>query len=124
MLKIPPDYTFLVQIALFIALWLVLKRLWFDPALRIIHERAARSEAGCPALAVAQLRALRRPTRLLPTRPTDRVLPGARRTVAGSTRCGRTGPSRSDSAACRARPECRRAAGDRRAAPSRLASRG
>jgi F-type H+-transporting ATPase subunit b len=46
MLKIPPDYTFLVEIVLFVALWLVLKRLWFDPALRVIRERAARSEGA------------------------------------------------------------------------------
>ena len=46
MLKIPPDYTFLLEIVLFVALWLVLKRLWFDPALRVIRERAARSEGA------------------------------------------------------------------------------
>jgi len=53
MLKIPPDYTFLVQIVIFVALWIVLKRLWFDPALRVIRERAARSEG-----AVAEARAI------------------------------------------------------------------
>src|SRR6476646_5798086 len=53
MLKIPPDYTFLVQIVIFVALWITLKRLWFDPALRIIRERAARSEG-----AVAEARAI------------------------------------------------------------------
>ena len=46
MLKIPPDYTFLLQIVLFVGLWLVLKRLWFDPALRVIRERTARSEGA------------------------------------------------------------------------------
>ena len=46
MLKIPPDYTFLVQIVIFVALWMALKRLWFDPALRLIRERAARSEGA------------------------------------------------------------------------------
>jgi len=46
MLKIPPDYTFLVQIALFVVLWIVLKRLWFDPALRIVQERKRRSEGA------------------------------------------------------------------------------
>src|SRR5437763_627936 len=40
------DYTLLVQMALFVALWLVLKRLWFDPALRVIRERTARSEGA------------------------------------------------------------------------------
>src|SRR5947209_8137526 len=40
------DYTLLVQMALFVALWLLLKRLWFDPALRVIRERAARSEGA------------------------------------------------------------------------------
>jgi len=46
MLKIPPDYTFLVQIGLFVVFWLVMKRFWFGPALRIIKERAARSEGA------------------------------------------------------------------------------
>jgi len=45
-MQIPPDYTFLVQIALFVVFWLLLKRLWFDPALRITHERATRSEGA------------------------------------------------------------------------------
>jgi F-type H+-transporting ATPase subunit b len=53
MLQIPPDYTFLVQIAIFVVLWLVLKRLWFDPALRIVHVRRARSEG-----AIAEARAV------------------------------------------------------------------
>src|SRR5881628_507019 len=53
MLQIPPDYTFLVQIAIFLVLWLVLKRLWFDPALRIVRARRARSEG-----AIAEARAL------------------------------------------------------------------
>jgi len=46
MLKIPPDYTFLVQIAIFLVLWIVLKRFWFDPALRIMRERKVRSEGA------------------------------------------------------------------------------
>ena len=53
MLKIPPDYTFLLQIVLFVALWVILKRLWFDPALRIIRERTGRSEG-----AIAEARAV------------------------------------------------------------------
>jgi F-type H+-transporting ATPase subunit b len=36
----------LLQVAIFVALWLVLKRFWFDPALRLIRERAARSEGA------------------------------------------------------------------------------
>ena len=40
------DHTLLVQIAIFVVLWLVLKRLWFDPALRLIRERTARSEGA------------------------------------------------------------------------------
>src|SRR3989442_13808244 len=40
------DDTLLVQIAIFVVLWLVLKRLWFDPALRLIRERTARSEGA------------------------------------------------------------------------------
>ena len=46
MLKIPPDYTFLVQIGLFVVFWLAMKRFWFGPALRIMKERAARSEGA------------------------------------------------------------------------------
>jgi F-type H+-transporting ATPase subunit b len=45
-MQIPPDYTFLVQIALFVVFWLLLKRLWFDPALKISRERATRSEGA------------------------------------------------------------------------------
>jgi F-type H+-transporting ATPase subunit b len=39
-------YIILAQFALFVALWAVLKRFWFDPALRIIHERKRRSEGA------------------------------------------------------------------------------
>ena len=47
MLKIPPDYTFVVEsIIIFVALWFVLRRFWFEPALRIIRERARRSEGA------------------------------------------------------------------------------
>jgi len=46
MLKIPPDYTFLIQIAIFVAFWLLVSRLWFRPALRIVRERKARSEGA------------------------------------------------------------------------------
>ena len=60
MLKIPPDHTFLVQILLFVALWFVLKRWWFDPALRIMKERAIRSEG-----AVAEARAVQGDAELL-----------------------------------------------------------
>src|SRR5439155_1408229 len=40
------NYTLLIQIPIFIILWMLLKRLWFDPALRIIRERTARSEGA------------------------------------------------------------------------------
>jgi F-type H+-transporting ATPase subunit b len=47
MLEIPPDFTtLLLQVALFVGLWLILSRLWFGPALRVLHERAARSEGA------------------------------------------------------------------------------
>lgn len=46
MLKIPPDYTFLVQIGIFVVFWLLMKRLWFDPALRIVRERGRRSDGA------------------------------------------------------------------------------
>jgi F-type H+-transporting ATPase subunit b len=47
------DYTLLVQIPIFLVLWMLLKRFWFDPALRIIHERTTRSEG-----AIAEARAI------------------------------------------------------------------
>ena len=47
MLEIPPNYyTVLAQIVVFVALWLVLKRFWFNPALRLLHERTKRSEGA------------------------------------------------------------------------------
>lgn len=43
----PPDWnTVVFQIALFLALWFALSRLWFGPALRVLHERRARSEGA------------------------------------------------------------------------------
>ena len=48
-----PELQFYVQIALFLVLWLILKRWWFDPALRIIKERASRSDG-----AIAEARAV------------------------------------------------------------------
>lgn len=53
MLKIPPDYTFVVQIVLFLVLWQILRRMWFEPALRIMRERVRRSEG-----AIAEARAI------------------------------------------------------------------
>jgi F-type H+-transporting ATPase subunit b len=38
------NYSLAVQAALFVALWLVLKWFWFDPALKLIAERVTRSE--------------------------------------------------------------------------------
>ena len=46
MLKIPPDYTFVLQVILFVVFWVAMKRLWIDPALRVIHERSSRSEGA------------------------------------------------------------------------------
>lgn len=53
MLKFPPDYTFVVEIVIFVVLWLTLRRFWFEPALRVIRERTRRSEG-----AVAEARAI------------------------------------------------------------------
>jgi F-type H+-transporting ATPase subunit b len=53
MLKIPPDATVLIQVVIFVVLWIVLRRLWFEPALRLARERASRSEG-----AVAEARAI------------------------------------------------------------------
>lgn len=38
------NYSLVLQIVLFLILWAVLKRFWFDPAMRVIKERARRSE--------------------------------------------------------------------------------
>ena len=44
LLEFPPDWTFFVQIALFLGLWLVLKRLLFDPVGDVLQERKRRGE--------------------------------------------------------------------------------
>src|SRR6185436_18050632 len=47
MLEIPPDFkTLLVQATIIVVLWVVLGRLWFGPAMRVIRERSARSEGA------------------------------------------------------------------------------
>jgi len=53
-MEIPKEFVpiLLVQIALFLGLWVVLKRVWFEPALKIIAAREKRSEG---ALAQAKL---------------------------------------------------------------------
>ena len=38
------NYSLVLQIVLFLILWAALKTLWFDPAMRVIKERARRSE--------------------------------------------------------------------------------
>jgi len=44
MLEIPPNFPILLlQAAIFVVLWMLLARLWFGPALRVIRERNARS---------------------------------------------------------------------------------
>lgn len=41
-----PDYSFFIQIGLFILLWVCLKQWWFDPAMKVLAERNARSEGA------------------------------------------------------------------------------
>jgi F-type H+-transporting ATPase subunit b len=43
------NYTLVVQVAIFVALWLTLKRLWFEPAQALIRERTRRSEGQIEA---------------------------------------------------------------------------
>ena len=43
MLTFPPDISFVVQIASFLVLWFGLKRLLFDPALRVLEDRDRRT---------------------------------------------------------------------------------
>src|SRR5579875_1376170 len=52
-----PEPAFYIQIVLFVGLWWVLRRWWFEPALRVIRERATRSEG---ALAEARAERLAR----------------------------------------------------------------
>lgn len=58
MLQLDPK-TIVFQIALFVALWLVLSRLWFQPALRILRERTARSEGAVQEARAIQAEAAR-----------------------------------------------------------------
>lgn len=44
----------LVQILLFLGLWMVLKRVWFDPALRVIAAREKRSHGAVAEAKVVQ----------------------------------------------------------------------
>jgi F-type H+-transporting ATPase subunit b len=47
MLEIPPHFpTLAAQVAIIVVLWIVLGRLWFGPAMRVIRERNARSEGA------------------------------------------------------------------------------
>lgn len=59
MLKIPPDYTFVLQVIIFVVFWLAMKRLWIDPALRVLHERSRRSEGAVREAQVLQVEAER-----------------------------------------------------------------
>ena len=50
-MDIPHEFipVLLVPIVLFLGLWMLLKRLWFDPALKIIAAREARSQGAIEA---------------------------------------------------------------------------
>ena len=58
-MDIPKEFlpVLLVQIALFLGLWMALKRLWFDPALAVIAARDARSQGAVAAAGVLQAEA-------------------------------------------------------------------
>src|SRR5215472_11338238 len=43
------NYTLAVQAVLFVVLWIALKQLWFDPTLRLLKERSARSQGQMAA---------------------------------------------------------------------------
>jgi F0F1-type ATP synthase membrane subunit b/b' len=70
---------FYVQVPLFVALWMILHRLWFAPALKVIHERAKRSEG-----AIAETRSVQAEAERL--RNEHAAAPG-RRHNARSKRC-------------------------------------
>lgn len=46
MLTFPPDFSFVIQIISFLLLWAALKRLAFDPMLRLLAERERRTHGG------------------------------------------------------------------------------
>jgi F-type H+-transporting ATPase subunit b len=46
MLTLPPDYSFVIQIISFLVLWFGLKRLLFDPVLRVLEERESRTSGA------------------------------------------------------------------------------
>jgi F-type H+-transporting ATPase subunit b len=60
-MDIPKEFfpVLLVQIALFLGLWMALKRLWFEPALRVIAAREARSHGAVAAAEVLRAEAER-----------------------------------------------------------------
>src|SRR5262249_59297005 len=60
-MDIPKEFfpVLLVQIALFLGLWMVLKRFWFDPALKVIAAREARSHGAVTAAEALQAEAER-----------------------------------------------------------------
>src|SRR5262245_56495263 len=51
MLTFPPDITFVIQIASFVALWFGLKRLLFDPFQQVLETREARTSGTVHAAA-------------------------------------------------------------------------
>ena len=60
-MEIPHDFVpvLVAQIGLFLVLWVVLKRFWFDPALRIIAARERRSHGALAEARAAQDEATR-----------------------------------------------------------------
>lgn len=46
MLKIPPDFTFVVQVVSFFILWLGLKAIIWDPMLKLLEQREARTSGA------------------------------------------------------------------------------
>ncbi|HXJ34954.1 MAG TPA: ATP synthase F0 subunit B [Candidatus Eisenbacteria bacterium] len=60
-MEIPEEFfkVLLVQIALFVGLWMVLKRFWFEPALKVIAAREKRSHGAIAEAKAAQDEAAR-----------------------------------------------------------------
>src|SRR5206468_4172483 len=55
-MEIPHEFfpVLIAEIGLFLALWLLLKRLWFDPALKVISAREQRSSGALSRAAALQ----------------------------------------------------------------------
>src|SRR5579885_2609372 len=77
-----PEPAFYIQIVLFVGLWWVLRRWWFEPALRVIRERATRSEGALAEARAVEAEAEQKRTIAEATAEAERMLAEARGRIA------------------------------------------